>query len=43
MKELCRCGGTAVQAKPPKYSPDDAYAGYRRRAKSSEFMEKGLI
>ena len=43
MKELCRCGGTAVQAKPPKYSPDDAYAGYRRKAKAGDFKEKGLI
>ena len=43
MKELCGCGGTAVQAKPPKYSPDDAYASYRRRAKAGDFKEKGLI
>jgi len=43
MKGLCKCGGTAVQAKPPKYSPDDAYACYRRKAKFSEFKEKGLI
>lgn len=43
MKELCKCGGAAVTARPPKYSPDDAYAGYRRKAKFNEFREKGLI
>ena len=43
MKEICKFGGTAVRAKPPKYSPDDAYAGYRRKAKSGVFTEKGLI
>lgn len=43
MKELCTCGGTAVHAKPLKYSPDDAYARYRRTAKFSDFKEKGLI
>ena len=43
MKEQCICGGTAVQVRPPKFSPDDAYAAYRRKAKFQILKEKGMI
>jgi len=33
LHEKCSCGGTAVIVRPPKYSPDDPYAKYRRKAK----------
>jgi len=33
MKEKCGCGGKAVPVVPPKYSPQDRYAEYRRKAK----------
>ncbi|MBD3361907.1 RNA-protein complex protein Nop10 [Candidatus Woesearchaeota archaeon] len=33
LKENCSCGGTAVIIKPPKYSPEDKYGKYRRKAK----------
>lgn len=33
LKEKCACGGTAITIKPPKYSPKDKYAEYRRKAK----------
>ncbi len=41
MKESC-CTQTAP-AKPPKFSVEDRYAGYRRKAKHDDFKEKGLI
>ena len=28
-----RCGSTVTDPKPPKYSPQDKYGEYRRRAK----------
>lgn len=29
----CVCGGSRVSPKPPKYSPEDKYASYRRQYK----------
>ncbi|MFH1510768.1 MAG: nucleolar RNA-binding Nop10p family protein [Candidatus Woesearchaeota archaeon] len=43
MKEKCDCGGVPVPPKPPKWSPDDKYASYRRQAKRKELEEKGLL
>ena len=36
IKETCKCGGKAVNPKPAKYSPDDPYAEYRRKAKKEQ-------
>lgn len=34
LRETCpSCGGKCVFPKPPKYSPEDKYAKYRRKAK----------
>lgn len=33
MKEACSCGGKAVLAKSPKFSPEDKYGKYRREEK----------
>ncbi|MBU0981002.1 MAG: RNA-protein complex protein Nop10 [Nanoarchaeota archaeon] len=43
MKEECPCGGKAVLPQPPKYSPQDKYARYRRMAKMEDRSERGLI
>lgn len=43
LKESCRCGGRAVTVRPPKYSPEDAYGSYRRRAKREGLEKKGLL
>jgi len=43
MKEKCSCGGTAVLIIPPKFSPEDKYASYRRKAKKKDWEEKGLV
>ena len=43
MKEIGACGNKATIPKPLKYSPDDKYADYRRKAKAKGYAEKGLI
>jgi H/ACA ribonucleoprotein complex subunit 3 len=43
MDEACECGGKAVNPKPPKYSPEDHYAKYRREAKKDKLKEEGLL
>jgi H/ACA ribonucleoprotein complex subunit 3 len=43
LKEECSCGGKAVTSKPPKYSPEDKYAGYRRTAKKEQHEKEGLL
>ena len=35
----CACGGERLSPKPPKYSPEDKYAAYRRKYK--ELQAKG--
>ncbi|MBD3310550.1 RNA-protein complex protein Nop10 [Candidatus Woesearchaeota archaeon] len=44
MKETCpACKNPAVSPKPPKYSPEDKYGSYRRKAKQQEYKERGLV
>ena len=43
LDETCSCGGKAVSPKPPKFSPEDKYAKYRREVKKKDLEEKGLI
>lgn len=33
MKDVCGCGNKAITPKPAKFSPDDKYGSYRRKAK----------
>jgi len=34
LKDFCeKCGGKAVNPKPPRYSPEDRFGEYRRRQK----------
>ena len=40
MKKTCKCGSKAINPKPPKYSPDDPYGNYRRKAKEEELKIK---
>lgn len=37
------CNIPTKECKPPKYSPEDRYAEYRRKAKEIERIEKDLI
>jgi len=43
LKETCKCGGKAATIKPPKYSPEDKYADYRRKAKRQLLEKEGLL
>ena len=44
MKEKCpKCNIDASNPKPLKYSPDDKYASYRRKAKLEQWRKSGLI
>lgn len=43
MKEVCSCGSKTLNPKPLKYSPDDKFASYRRKAKLKEYQELGLL
>ena len=43
LHDECKCGGKAIENKPPKYSPDDKYADYKRKAKEEERKKAGLL
>ncbi|MCL2143054.1 MAG: RNA-protein complex protein Nop10 [Methanomassiliicoccaceae archaeon] len=41
MNDVCGCGSPAITALPAKYSPDDRYGEYRRKAIREEYGENG--
>jgi H/ACA ribonucleoprotein complex subunit 3 len=41
LKDVCRCGSATVTPLPAKYSPDDRYGEYRRKAIMQEYGENG--
>ena len=43
LKDKCGCGSRTAASKPAKFSSEDAYGEYRRKAKRGIFIEKGLI
>ena len=43
MKNICACGAKAITPKPAKFSIEDKYGSYRRKAKINEFKGKGLL
>lgn len=43
LAEACPCGGAAASPKPPKYSPEDRFARFRRQAKEGLRKEEGLL
>jgi len=43
MKETCACGNKALFSRLLKYSPDDRLGAYRRKAKTGEYSERGLL
>jgi len=40
LEEGCGCGGARAKPKPPKYSPEDKYGGYRRKFKSGKAADE---
>lgn len=44
LQTICpACSSTAVPVKPLKYSPEDPYGDYRRKAKRPMLLQQGLI
>lgn len=44
LSDLCpRCNKKTVLPKPPKYSPEDKYAAYRRQAKEELAAKDKLV
>lgn len=43
LKETCSCGRKTESRSPPKYSPEDRLAKYRRQEKRKILQEKGLL
>ena len=43
MKEVCACSGKCLTPKPAKFSIEDKYGSYRRKAKLETFKKEGLI
>ena len=44
MKDVCpKCGAKTELAKPAKFSPEDKYAFYRRKAMEKDRIKAGLI
>ena len=41
-KECSQCKNKTLLPKPPKFSLDDKYAGYRREALKEKLIQKGL-
>jgi rRNA maturation protein Nop10 len=39
LSEGCACGAHRVSPKPPKYSPEDKWASYRRKYKEMHPLE----
>ncbi|MBU0461099.1 MAG: RNA-protein complex protein Nop10 [Nanoarchaeota archaeon] len=38
-----KCGGEAISPIPPKYSPEDPYGSYRRKAKREMLEKEGVL
>ncbi len=43
MKETCDCGNKTLLSRPLKYTPNDKFAVYRRKAKLGEYARRGLL
>jgi len=43
MNDACVCGGKALTPKPAKFSVEDKYGNYRRKAKLDVFKKEGLL
>lgn len=43
MNEICDCGNKTSPAKPVKFSIEDKFASYRRKAKIGDYRTRGLL
>jgi H/ACA ribonucleoprotein complex subunit 3 len=42
MMEVHGCGTKTINVKPAKFSPEDQYGDYRRKAKREQWQKQGL-
>ncbi|MEM4240002.1 MAG: nucleolar RNA-binding Nop10p family protein [Candidatus Woesearchaeota archaeon] len=43
LKDICDCTLKTAPVAPAKYSPEDKYGKYRRKAKEEERKKQGLL
>ncbi|MFQ5474451.1 MAG: nucleolar RNA-binding Nop10p family protein [Candidatus Nanoarchaeia archaeon] len=43
LHQKCSCGGEAISPIPAKYSPEDPYGIYRRKARRVQLEKEGLL
>ena len=43
MKKVCGCGNKTILAKGIKFTPEDKFAEYKRKAKIEDYKSRGLI
>ena len=43
MKEICDCGNNTLFSRPMKYTPNDKFGSYRRKAKIALYANRGLL
>jgi len=43
MNNICKCGSEAITPKPAKFSIEDKYGAYRRKAKIKFYKDEGFI
>lgn len=44
LRDMCsQCSSKTIIPKPAKYSPEDHYAAYRRKAKEVQLKERDLL
>jgi len=43
MKETCSCGNKTLFSRPVKYTPNDKFSSYKRKAKIEQYVKRGLL
>jgi len=43
MKEVCSCGQKTLIARHVRYTPNDKFASYKRKAKIDEYRKRDFI
>ncbi|MBI2660512.1 ribosome biogenesis protein [Candidatus Woesearchaeota archaeon] len=43
MKEICSCNTKTILARPIKFSLEDKFSSYRRKAKIGDYGKRGLL
>lgn len=43
LNKVCKCGGEAVNSRPPKFGLEDRFGDYRRKYKEAALKKQGLL